>query len=181
MRPASSFAAADRRHEHVVADDVRLEPVDGRGREGDEAEVERPVAQPGDQVVGVRLGQGDLDARVALAEVAEQRRDVGDVVGGHHPHRDVAAHEARQVVDGGPDRRDRRDRGPRVRQDRLPRRRRPHAAGTVEELLTELALEAADLRAHARLRDVQPLCGAREARVVGHRDEVLELTQLHNG
>ena len=61
-----------------------------------------------------------------------------------------------------------------------PDRGRTHPAGAIEQLLAELALQAADLRAHTRLGDVQPLRGAREAPVVGNGDEVLELAQLHN-
>ena len=105
----------------------------------------------------------------------------GSSVGRHHPHRHAALHEPREVVDRVADARDGRERRPGVREHRRPDRGRAHAAGAIEQLVAELALEAADLRAHARLGDVQPLRGAREAPFVGDGDEVLELAQLHNG
>ena len=145
------------------------------------AEVQRPVPESGDQDVGARLAQHDLHAGMGLAEVAEQRRHVRLGVGRHHPHRHAALHEPREVVDRVAGPRDGRERGPGVRQHRRPDRRRAHSAGAIEQLLAELALEAADLRAHARLGDVQPLRGAGEAPFVGDGDEVLELAQFHNG
>jgi hypothetical protein len=63
---------------------------------------------------------------------------------------------------------------------RTDRGQRDLTRGAIEQLLAELGLEPADLCADARLRDVQPLGGAREVRLVGNGDEVLELSQLHN-
>jgi hypothetical protein len=46
--------------------------------------------------------------------------------------------------------------------------------------LAELSLESADLGADARLGDVKPGRGSREAGLVGHGNEVLELSEFHN-
>ena len=54
------------------------------------------------------------------------------------------------------------------------------SAGAVEQFVTELALEPSDLRAHAGLGDVQPASCSGEVRFLRHRDEVLEMVQLHN-
>jgi hypothetical protein len=47
--------------------------------------------------------------------------------------------------------------------------------------VAQLALQPADLGADAWLRHVDPLGGPGEARLLGDRDEVLKLAQLHNG
>jgi hypothetical protein len=49
----------------------------------------------------------------------------------------------------------------------------------VEQRLAELALEPADLRAHRRLSDRQAERRARDLALLGHRDEVGEVPQLH--
>ena len=48
-----------------------------------------------------------------------------------------------------------------------------------EELDAELDLELAHLLAHRRLGDVQPLGGAPEVQLLGHRHEVAQLAQIH--
>ncbi len=70
--------------EHVVVEQRHaLEPVGGERREAvvvvAEREVERAVAQPRQQVLGLALGQREVDARPVAAEV---RHGVGDERGG---------------------------------------------------------------------------------------------------
>ena len=75
----------------------------------------------------------------------------------------------------------RRQRGARVREQRLARRRqRDRAAVAQEDALAQLGLEPADLLRDRRLRDLQPLGRAREVRLLGDRDEVGELSKFHN-
>jgi hypothetical protein len=53
------------------------------------------------------------------------------------------------------------------------------ARASLEECRADLALEVADLAAQRRLRDVQPLRRAPEVQLLGDRDEIPEMTQLH--
>jgi len=54
------------------------------------------------------------------------------------------------------------------------------AAGTVDERGPEIGFELADLGADPGLADVYTFRGAGEVRFLGHRDQVLELSQFHN-
>jgi hypothetical protein len=54
------------------------------------------------------------------------------------------------------------------------------ACRPVDQLGTELLLEPAHLRADPGLADVHALGRAGEVRLLGDRDEVFELPQLHN-
>ena len=57
-----------------------------------------------------------------------------------------------------------------------------HAARVpLQERRAELVFQRADLSAQRRLRDVKPLGGASHAALFGHRDEVLQLRQAHDG
>jgi hypothetical protein len=49
----------------------------------------------------------------------------------------------------------------------------------VEQLDAQLGLELADLRGERRLGHVQPLGGATEMALLGHRHEVPQVTQIH--
>jgi hypothetical protein len=50
---------------------------------------------------------------------------------------------------------------------------------TVEQLDAELGLQAPDLRRQTRLGDPEPLGSAREAALLGDRDEVAQMAELH--
>ena len=54
------------------------------------------------------------------------------------------------------------------------------SARAVKQVLAELSLEVADLGADSRLGDMEPGGGSREACLVGHGNEVLELPEFHN-
>jgi hypothetical protein len=57
----------------------------------------------------------------------------------------------------------------------------PYGPGrAVQQGLPEFSLQSADLRAHPGLRDVRFGGSLGEARLFRHRDEVLQLPQLHN-
>jgi hypothetical protein len=51
----------------------------------------------------------------------------------------------------------------------------------LDQLHSEVALEIAYLPRERRLRDVESSSGAHEAALLGDRDEVSEVAQLHNG
>ncbi len=134
-----------------------------------------------DQVVGVGLGEGDLDPGMVLVELRQQSRHVHGRARDHHAHGDVPAHQPGELVDGQPCAGHRPERGPGVREHGRARRREAHRAPrAVEQLLAELTLQPADLGAHAGLGDVHPGRRLGEARLLHHRHEVLKLPQLHN-
>jgi hypothetical protein len=60
-------------------------------------------------------------------------------------------------------------------------RQRDASAGPLEEHDAELRLELLDMRAHHRLRTMQPRRRAREAAALGDREEALEPAQVHVG
>jgi hypothetical protein len=102
----------------------------------------------------------------------------------HRPH-DADAQAAREQAAQRHDRvaapLGRRERRAGVREERLARAGQSHTAlVTVEERLAQLALEPAQLRADRRLSDRQPRCRACDLAVLGHRDEIGEVPQLHD-
>src|SRR6478672_8840317 len=61
-----------------------------------------------------------------------------------------------------------------------PRGRQLHPAwNALEQRHADLTLEVTDLPAQWRLRDPQALGGAAEVGLLGHRDEVAEMSELH--
>ena len=174
------MVVADGRDERLVDDHARLEADDRRARHTDQGEVQAAGAQPVDEVVGVGLGQGQGDAGMLGVEGLEQVGDVRQAAGDDHPDRHVTAQEAAVLVDGAARALDGLERRARVREERLPHRSEPdRASGAVEQLLPDLALEPPDLGADTRLRDVDACGGLGEARLLGDRDEVLELAKFH--
>ena len=98
----------------------------------------------------------------------------------HDAHRDAAAQQPGQLVDRGADARRAGERRACERQHRLAGGGERHgAAAAVEQRLAELGLQPPHLRADARLGDVLALGGAREAALLGHRDDVGELPEFH--
>jgi hypothetical protein len=98
-----------------------------------------------------------------------------------HAHRDLPAHQAGQVVDGLPGVRHRVQRGPREREDGRPHLGQPdRTAGPVQQLLAELGLQPADLRAHPGLRHVHPARRPGKTGLLGDRHEILQLVKFHN-
>jgi hypothetical protein len=75
---------------------------------------------------------------------------------------------------------DRRQRAPRVLDDRLGARRdRDGAALALEDAHAEFRLQLEDLTAQRRLADVAGRRGAAEVTVVGDGDDILEIAQVH--
>ena len=165
--------------ELFVGDGRRLELRRRRAREAGQREVEPARADAVEQRVRRVLQEGDLDARVLGVEAGERvGKPAAD--GRHHPDGDAAADQARQLVGGGADARGAGEGGAREGQHRPPGRGRRDGPGpAVEQRLAELGLEPPHLRADAGLGDVLTRGGAREARLLGHRDDVGELAQLH--
>jgi hypothetical protein len=173
-------AGRDRRDDRLLLDDVDLHPGRGVLADADDRGVEPPLAQVVEQPVGVRRGERDLDAGMVAVEAGEQGGQV-DPVRGDRADRDPPAQQPGELLDREPRPRHRGERRPRIRQHGLAGLGEPYrAAGPVEQLRAELPLQPADLRAHPGLGDAHPLGGPGEAPLLGHRDEVLELPQLHN-
>ena len=68
---------------------------------------------------------------------------------------------------------------PGLLQERCPGRRELNVAlGTKEQRDAHLGLQLFDLLAERRLGDVEPLGGPAEVKVLGHRDEILEMSKV---
>ena len=103
--------------------------------------------------VGRRAGEADGEAAVLAARGAARVLDRG-VDGGEDLARALEQHLA-----GG--------------------RELDAARGAVEQRLSELGLEAADLLRERRLGDVQAFGGAAEVPLLGDGDEVAQVPELH--
>src|SRR5580700_10678547 len=70
---------------------------------------------------------------------------------------------------------------PRLGKERLAGLGQLHAAGlAAEQLYFELGFERPDLLAERRLLDAEPLGRARHMPLLGDRDEIAKVTQLHD-
>jgi hypothetical protein len=136
-----------------------------------ERDLQLAVGDQRRQHAGVVLAGDDADVRPRLGLGGEQ--PLGEVVGARRepeaqlapPAAGVRARDRVDVVG-------RRDRGPRVLQDRTPCLGERHRARrAVEEPDAQLVLEAADLLAERRLGYVQLGRGATEVQRVGHGHE----------
>ena len=125
------------------------------------------------------VGEDDLDLGMGAMEDAERLGEaMVDRPGDADPQPPVE-HPA-QRGDGVATARGCRERGSGVRQQRVARRGQPRPVSiAVEQGLPELALEAADLRAECRLGHRHAMSRARELTVLGNRDEVGKLPQIH--
>ena len=174
---------ADGQDQRFVDDDLGGQVRGQRGADRDQRHVQAASAQRPDESVGACLGQRDLEAGVVVMEAGQQAgqveargRDRAD-----DAHGQVPAGQPGQRVRGIAHRGHRRQGGPGVGQHRSAGLGDPHrAAGAVKENLAEFSFQPADLRAHAGLGDMGLGGGLGEARLVGHRHEVLQLPQLHN-
>jgi len=162
-------------------DDRGVDPRRGRTRRSDQGEVELAVPEQLDQAVGVALGQGDGHAGIQVVESGQQLGQDRQRAPAHHAHRDLPADQAGQLIDGQPGVRHRVEGSPGEREHGRSRLGQPNrTAGPVKQLLSQLGLQPADLRAHPRLRHVHPGRRPSEAGLFRHRDEVLELVKFHN-
>ena len=94
--------------------------------------------------------------------------------------RDLSADQPVELVDLAAHAVDLGDHGARPRRDRVAGLGRGDAAArALEQLRSELGLEAADLVRERRLRDVKLVRGAGEVAVARDRLDVSELAQLH--
>jgi hypothetical protein len=117
---------------------------------------------------------------MGAVEVGQDVRQVEGRAGHHHSHGDVTPHQPRQLVHGEARTGHRIQRGAGIRQHGRAYLGQPYRAPrAIQQLLPKLAFEAANLGAHARLRDVDPSGTAREARLLGDGQEVLQLSQFH--
>ena len=180
-RPRADDAGGHRGHEALADDGERIEPP-GRGTGGpDEGHVGRAGPDLLDQPVGVAFHQRDLDARMRQVERGQGVEQRGDGAGRHHPDHDPAGQQPGHVVHRLADRGRGRERGPGVRQAAAP------AAVSVATRPDRSIRGAPRSRSSWRICALTPdwltwtrSAGASEVRVLGDRDEVLQLPQFHN-
>ena len=151
-------------------------PSDAHARSSVAVAHARPAARPTRASVSV-ISTSGCAAWKRREQVAERHRRPG----GDHAHAHVPAHAGpRSSSTASRTLAHRGQRRPRERQHGGARLGRRHASrAAVEQFDAQLALEPPHLRADARLRDQHPLRGAREARLLDDRDEVLQLPQFH--
>ena len=172
-------AGVDHRDQFLVHDDHGVDVRRGLSRPADQGEVELAVPEPLDQAVGVVLDQRDGHARVAVVEAGQEFGQDGQRAAADHAHRDLPAHQAGQLVDGQPGVGHRVQGGPREREHGRPHLGQPdRTAGPVQQLLPELGLQPADLRAHPGLRHVHPARRPGEAGLLGDHHEASQPLQV---
>jgi hypothetical protein len=132
------------------------------------------------QPAGESMQHSQIDVRVLAVEGDQEARQVDRLERLHRADGQGAAQASSQLGD-------RVARG-RSGGQRVARLREQHAPGVaerdvlgaaLEQLDAELALERADGCGHRRLHDAEPVGGPREAALLGHRDEVVEVAQRH--
>ena len=168
--------------DEMFADEGERFELGGRRISGsDQGQVDITGSNSLDESVRAVLDQGDLDAWMGVVERREDVEQRGDGARRDHPDREAASDQPVDLVDGLAHGVNREQRGPSMRE-----RRRSCggeggvAAGPVDERGTEICFELADLSADPGLADVHTFRGAGEVRLLGHCDEVLELSQFHN-
>jgi hypothetical protein len=117
---------------------------------------------------------------VVSVEVGQQVHEIEGRARDHHSHRDVAADQTAELIDGEPSAGRRPDGFSRINEHGGPCLGQSHRPrGPIQQFLTELSLELADLGADARLGHVEPSRGPRETRFFRDGHEVLELPEFH--
>ncbi len=166
--------------EPVLSQGVHGEGEVGR-RRAQQRDVDRPGAQRLDLVGREHLAaEGEVDARKLLREPPRECGQETVRRRAHAPDREVshrAGRDAPRVVSGLVD----------VGEDRAcPLEVGPAglgevdaAGGAVEQLDAELGFQLADLLGERRLGHVEPLGGATEVTLLGHRHEVPKVAQIH--
>jgi hypothetical protein len=157
-------------------------PSGGRpaGR-ADQSQVGRAGPHPGYQLVGGVLDQGELDAGVHQVERRKGREQWGDGACGDHSDHEPTPDQPVHLVDGHPHgghRGQYRARGLQGRRACRGQGRRP--SRPVDQKGPQLVLELPDLGAHPGLADVHAVGRPGEVGLLGDRDEVLQLPDLHN-
>lgn len=153
----------------------------GSVRPGHDGDVEGALGDLLLQDAGYALGQGDVEPRVEGAEVGEgvEERRPGQAGDGADPG--LPAQQPTVLVGCGADVVEGVEHATHPGQQGLAGCGGGHAAGAaLEQGEPELALEPGDLGADTGLADVQHLRGGGERAVVGDRDGVPELVNLHH-
>ena len=145
-----------------------------------EREVDLVVAQHRGELLAGLLAHGELDRRIALVEPREQQRQVDGAHRVQRADRQPAGLDAGERLQLGLRGVELAERAPRASDEHLAGlRHRDLARRALDERHPELGLEAADLLRERGLRDVLPRRRAREVALVGERDEVAQLAQIH--
>jgi hypothetical protein len=171
----------EQRDERLVEQRVQLdvragvEPVDRQERH-----VERVGVQVLEHHLARLLAHDQLDAGVACVVGGEQRGQVEAPGRPHRPDHDAAGADAGQLGQLGGGGVDLGQRAPRPRHQQFTGGgQRDVARGAVDQRHADLVLEPPDLLGERRLGDVEPRGSPREVALVGERDEVAQLAQLH--
>lgn len=173
------MAGGDDENQFVFVDDFNVEAGIADG-ERDDAELDLAVENERDGFGALGADDVEGDTRVLLFELGdEQRKDVerSGVVGGDG---EGAAGHALHILQGEADVLELDERllgeGP---EDAAGGSKGDFAAATVEEAMTEVGFEGADLRGDGGLGDVQPLGGAGEALLSSDLKKRVEPVEVH--
>ena len=149
--------------------------------ERQEGEIEAAALHhAGERPAGL-LAHGQLDPRIALVIGGQQQRQVERPERLDRADRDAPLPYARQGLQLGPARIDRRQSLPRALHQPLARVRQSHASGgALHQRKPDLALEATDLLGERRLRDVLPCGRPGEVPFLGEGHEVPQLAEFHS-
>jgi hypothetical protein len=129
----------------------------------------------------VLLGEADLDGRMGAVEVPEGRENAAVDGSSNDPNLEGSVQQSSQRGHRVAASLDRRDRGTGVWQQLLARLRETHGPLiAMKKVLAELRFEAPDLMTDGRLGDRHADRRARELPLLGHRDEVGKLPDIHN-
>ncbi len=164
-------------HQHPLRLQPHQRPLQGRGgrRTADQAGVERPVGNAGQDLGGRQQPGGDRDSGVPFDQGRQQGggglvADAGAEAERQRALRALgeAAHLAQHPVLLGAERR------PALLQHQPGLGQPDRVGGPVEQPDPQLPLQLLDLTAQRGLGDVQPLGGAGEVQFLGHGQEVAE-------
>ncbi|HWF75243.1 MAG TPA: cytochrome P450 [Solirubrobacteraceae bacterium] len=141
----------------------RSRPLDDAGELEEKREIDLPGPEPGGDLLGLALGEGERDVGMTGAEGGDRLGHEGGARRGERGHAQAAAphaHHRGELLLGGVDLGEDR---PRLLDQGRPRRRGPHAAAIAnDERRPHLGLEASDGLGDGRLRVGQRLGRGRE-------------------
>jgi len=145
-----------------------------------QATLARRSIQPGRVEVAALADRLPEALVLSSPELAEERRSAGPAGTGDDPEADAADQPLLEVVPGRAGGVGRRQHRTGSLEKQLARVGQVHAARvSLEQLHAQLGLQAPDLGRQARLGHPETFRGAREAALLGDRDEVPQVTQFH--
>lgn len=159
-----------------------MQPVRGGAGGTDKGQVDGVGAHRLDESVGVVLQQRDLHPLMSPVKRGEGVEERGEGAADDHADREPAPDQIGHLSDRLAHRLGRGECGAGVFERGTSRNgQRDGASRPVEQLGTEFLFESADLGADAGLADVHAPGRPGEVPLLGDRDEVFELPQVHDG